>query len=311
MNRRRFNLVFSDPRESKGARTLCVPVALIVVFAIALLVGLAGFGRIVYIGSGYALAVNNAAEQQRENGRLKTKIESLDRFVKQEVEIISRLVTYEDNARLKYGMEAISSDVRKAGVGGLPSRDDILYSSMADPLIVKAEALRLQVSALSNQAELQESTFEQISEGVQKLHSYFTKRPSIWPANGRLTSGFGYRFHPILGMRLMHQGIDIANEIWTPIYAAGDGIVSEASDWTHFGNMVKISHNNGKYITLYAHMQKFVVSQGQAVMRGQVIGYIGLTGRTTGPHLHYEVHDQNGHPLDPMQFIVAVDQIVD
>jgi len=274
------------------------------------LVGLVGFGRVVYMGSSYALAVHTAVELQRENHRLSGKMESLERFVGQETEVISRLVSFEDNARLKYGLAPISGDVRKAGVGGIPSRDDMLYSSMTDPLIKRAEALRLQVSSLSNQAELQESTFEQVSESVLKVHSNLAKRPSIWPASGRLTSTYGYRYHPFTGMRLLHEGIDIANDVWTPIYATADGLVQDANFSMGFGNVVKISHDNGKFLTLYAHMQKAAVTQGQFVKRGDVIGYMGSTGRSTGSHLHYEVH-RDGRPVNPMEFIVAVDQIVD
>jgi murein DD-endopeptidase MepM/ murein hydrolase activator NlpD len=209
-------------------------------------------------------------------------------------------------------MEAISSDVRKAGVGGFPSREDILYSSMMnDPLIVKAESLRMQVSALNHQAELHESTFYQVSKHAQKVHSNLAKRPAIWPATGRLTSTFGYRYHPFNGLRLMHEGLDIANNIWTPIYATADGQVKEVSSWTHFGNMVKISHDsNGEYVTLYEKKKKAAVTQGQAIKRGDVIGYMGNTGRSTGPHLHYEVH-RNGRPINPLQFIVPEEQIVD
>jgi murein DD-endopeptidase MepM/ murein hydrolase activator NlpD len=109
----------------------------------------------------------------------------------------------------------------------------------------------------------------------------------------------------------MHEGLDIANSVWTPIYATADGQVKEVSSISHFGNMVRISHDsNDEYITLYAHMQKAAVTQGQAIKRGDVIGYMGSSGRSTGPHLHYEVH-HNGRPVDPMRFIVPIDQIVD
>jgi murein DD-endopeptidase MepM/ murein hydrolase activator NlpD len=310
MHKRKWNLIFAGSRDSRDARALGVPRPLVAVLVLIALVGLAGFGRVVYLGLGYAYAVYNVAEQRRDNERLKGKIESLERFVKQETDVILRLAAFEDSARMKYGLEAISSDVRKAGVGGFPSREDILYSEMTDPLIVMAEALRLQASALSHQAELQESTFSQVTAAVRKVHGDLAQRPSIWPTNGRLTSTFGFRYHPFSGLRLMHEGIDIANNPWTPIYATADGQVKEVSSWTHFGNMVKISHNNGRYITLYAHMQKAAVTAGQFVKRGDVIGYMGSTGRSTGPHLHYEVH-REGRPVDPMQFIVAVDQIVD
>jgi len=236
MEKLKWNFVFTDSLRSDGTRTVGVSGFLVVVFVIVAVIGLVGFGRLVYMGSSYALAVHDAGEYLRENNKLKVKIESLEKFVKQETDVMADLVAYEDHARLKYGMEAISSDVRKAGVGGFPSRDDILYSSMHDQLIVKAESLRLQVSSLNYQAELQESTFAQISKNVYKVYSNMARRPAIWPTNGRLSSGFGYRYHPFTGLRLLHEGLDISNSTWTPIYATADGQVQVVNNSTNFGN---------------------------------------------------------------------------
>ncbi|WP_395645036.1 peptidoglycan DD-metalloendopeptidase family protein [Terricaulis sp.] len=111
------------------------------------------------------------------------------------------------------------------------------------------------------------------------------------PINGaRLSSGFGMRRHPILGYSRMHRGTDFAAPIGTPILAAGDGVVSRAGPFSSFGNYVRIRHSNG-YDTAYAHLSRFArgVRPGVRVRQGQVIGYVGTTGRSTGPHLHYEV----------------------
>jgi murein DD-endopeptidase MepM/ murein hydrolase activator NlpD len=278
-------------------------------FLIAL-AGLVGFGRIVYLVSNYSVAVFGVSQEQRENRSLRQKIENLERFVLNEQNAMAQIVGYEDNARLKYGMEQIDSDVRLAGYGGFPSREDILFASMLDPVIVRAESLRLQAASLLSRSELQESTFAQTAETVHKKHSRWTKRPSIWPTNGRLTSDFGYRFHPFTGLRLMHEGIDIANETWTPVYATADGQVRDVSSWTHFGNLIRISHLNGEYVTYYAHLHKTSVVNGQFVKRGELIGYMGSSGRSTGPHLHYEVHHK-GRPMNPMAFILPADHIVD
>jgi murein DD-endopeptidase MepM/ murein hydrolase activator NlpD len=310
MKKLRWEFVLADARSLENMRAVGIPGFVMLVILIVALVGLIGFGRLLYMTSSYALAVYDASERRSENDGLKKKIDSLEKFVTKETETISQLVAYEDNARLKYGMEAISSDVRKAGVGGLPSNDDILFASMLDPLIVRAESLRLQVMSLYHRAELQESTFGQLTETVQKMNSRWSKRPAIWPTNGRLTSTYGYRIHPFTGMRMLHDGLDIANSIWTPIYATADGLVKESSSQTSFGNVVKISHNNGEFLTVYAHMQKAAVTAGQVVKRGDVVGYIGNSGRSTGPHLHYEVH-RDGRVVDPMAYIVAADQIVD
>jgi len=287
-----------------------VPGAVALFFVAAVLAGLVGFTRLVYLSSSYALAAHETAEARRENGKLKVRIASMERFVKQEAEVMAGLINYEDNARMKYGLDAISGDVRKAGVGGLPSQDDILFASIFDPLLIKAESLRLQALSLNYQAELQESTFAEVSKCAANTQNIWKKRPSTWPVSeGRITSTFGYRMHPILGRVMLHEGLDIANLVWTPIYAPADGRVEESSFGPYFGNVVKLAHDN-EYTSVYAHMQKAAVIKGQFVKRGDLIGYIGTTGRSTGPHLHYEVH-KNGKPVDPMGFIVAVDQTVD
>ena len=115
------------------------------------------------------------------------------------------------------------------------------------------------------------------------------------PVDGaRLSSGFGMRKHPVLGYNKMHKGLDFAAPTGTPIYAAGDGVVEYAGRFSSYGNYVRIRHNS-KLKTAYAHMHKFAsgVSVGKRVNQGDVIGYIGTTGRSTGPHLHYEVHVNN------------------
>lgn len=118
------------------------------------------------------------------------------------------------------------------------------------------------------------------------------------PVNGaRLSSGFGMRRHPVLGYGKMHKGVDFAAPTGTPIYAAGDGTVEYAARFGSFGNYVRIRHNN-EYKTAYAHMHRIAAKKGARVKQGQVIGYVGTTGRSTGPHLHYEVHS-NGKAVNP------------
>jgi murein DD-endopeptidase MepM/ murein hydrolase activator NlpD len=118
------------------------------------------------------------------------------------------------------------------------------------------------------------------------------------PLDGaRVTSGFGARFHPILGYNRMHAGVDFGAGIGTPVYAAGDGVVAEARWAGGYGRWLKIRHN-GKFETGYAHLSGFAVKPGQRVRQGQVVAYVGNTGRSTGPHLHYEVM-LNGQKVNP------------
>lgn len=122
------------------------------------------------------------------------------------------------------------------------------------------------------------------------------------PINGaRLSSSFGRRKHPVLGYTKMHRGVDFAAPSGTPIYAAGDGVIEKRHRWGSFGNYVRIRHGDG-FSTAYAHMKSFARGQstGSRVRQGTVIGYVGTTGRSTGPHLHYEVH-KNGAQVNPMK----------
>jgi murein DD-endopeptidase MepM/ murein hydrolase activator NlpD len=308
--RKNWDVVIADPLNADSTKAVRIPKFLVGFAVLVVVVGLAGFGRLVLMASGYALAIHEVSEARRENNGLKQKMTSLENVIASETETISKLTAFEDNARLKYGMETIPSDVRKAGVGGVPSPDDILYASMLDPIIVKAESLRLAATSLAYQAELQESTFMQVADAVKKKHDRWAERPATWPTNGRITSNFGYRIHPFTGQRTLHEGLDIANALWTPVYAPANGRVKDANTWGYFGNAVRISHNNDEFVTIFAHLQKVMVTAGQRVNRGDLIGYMGSTGRSTGTHLHYEVH-HNGRVVDPMGFIVAVDQIVD
>jgi hypothetical protein len=125
--------------------------------------------------------------------------------------------------------------------------------------------------------------------------------PSVHPARGFFSSGFGFRRDPFTGTIRMHNGIDISNRIGTPVYASANGVVIFAGVESGYGNVITINHGYG-ITTKYAHLNEIVVREGDAVKRGDKIGTVGVTGRSTGPHLHYEVRI-NGMPIDPKTYI--------
>ena len=128
--------------------------------------------------------------------------------------------------------------------------------------------------------------------------------PSRMPVEGvRLTSSYGMRDHPVLRQRRQHNGVDLAAAHGTPVYATADGRIGKAQYWGSYGNYVQIEHG-GNLQTRYAHLSSYTVSSGEQVRKGDLIGYIGSTGRSTGPHLHYEVRVQ-GEPVDPVPYMVA------
>jgi murein DD-endopeptidase MepM/ murein hydrolase activator NlpD len=127
-------------------------------------------------------------------------------------------------------------------------------------------------------------------------------KPSIWPTSGEVTSGFGWRNSPMGGGSELHPGMDIANSMGAPVVAAADGEVIQSGAAGGYGNMVQIDHGNG-ISTIYGHNSRIIVNVGQSVRKGQVISYVGSTGKSTGPHLHYEVR-VNGNAVDPIGFMV-------
>jgi murein DD-endopeptidase MepM/ murein hydrolase activator NlpD len=125
--------------------------------------------------------------------------------------------------------------------------------------------------------------------------------PNIWPVDGRLQSGFGKRLDPFSGEGSVHRGVDISAAVGTPVHASADGIVVFASRMNGFGRVVVVDHGNG-YQTYYAHLSQFAVVAGQEIRQGGVVGAVGLSGRTTAPHLHYEVR-RFGTPQNPSHYL--------
>ncbi len=185
-------------------------------------------------------------------------------------------------------------------------RSSILNSSRYDELIglsneslIKSTALKMDV--LSKQIYLQSKSFDELVQLLGTREERLLCTPAIQPILNKdlkqLSSGFGVRVDPIYGRAKMHSGMDFTARVGTPIYATGNGNVVSAGWDQGYGNCVLINHGFG-YQTKYAHMSRIKSRAGQKVKRGEVIGYVGSTGKSTAPHLHYEVHI-NGRPVNP------------
>jgi murein DD-endopeptidase MepM/ murein hydrolase activator NlpD len=142
---------------------------------------------------------------------------------------------------------------------------------------------------------------EIISERLDVRRTYLESLPSLWPVRGYLASGFGVRLSPFTDTKVFHHGLDIGAAMGSPAGAAAGGKVVRSGFEPLYGNLVVIDHGNG-YRTVYAHLSERLVEEGDTVSRGEAIGKVGKTGRTTGPHLHYEVH-VNGLPVNPIRFL--------
>jgi murein DD-endopeptidase MepM/ murein hydrolase activator NlpD len=146
-----------------------------------------------------------------------------------------------------------------------------------------------------------ETRLTTVRKGVEGRQALAAATPDVWPLMGWLTSGFGMRQDPMNGSPDFHSGLDISADKGTPVHATADGTVQLAGYNGNYGNCVEISHGFG-IGTRFGHLSRFVVRPGQHVSRGDVIGYVGMTGRTTGAHLHYEIL-LNGQPINPLKFL--------
>ena len=158
------------------------------------------------------------------------------------------------------------------------------------------------LEALGNEITSRERSFRELKDLLEAKRSVLASTPTIWPVRGLITAGYGYRVSPFTGQREMHEGLDIAAPFGTAIAATADGVVSFVGPLAAFGNVVFVNHGHG-FTTFYAHLSTARVKEGQPVKRGQLIASVGTSGRTTGPHVHYEVQ-VNGATVNPLKYIV-------
>lgn len=219
---------------------------------------------------------------------LKSKLVELNDFEKK-IRIIANIEKSEDHENL-------------FGVGGSIPED--LDSKI--PLTQKHNSLMREMHEQTQQLDLasinQQKGFESLYNYLEGQRNLLSSTPAIRPAKGWLASAFGYRKSPFTGLREFHKGLDIANRKGTPIIASADGIVSFVGRKGNFGKTIKIDHGHGM-VTLYAHTDKILKKQGDAVKRGETIAMMGNSGRSTGPHVHYEVF-LNGIPVNPAKYIL-------
>lgn len=198
--------------------------------------------------------------------------------------------------------DPIPATVREGGVGGHQKYEDIIEKNLEQEDMVVNTYQRL--DKLKKKLYIQSKSYDQVSNVLNEKEKMWASRPAIQPINNKeltlLHTTFGRRFHPVLKRWKNHDGLDFTAPKGTSVYATGDGVVTNAYRSSSYGNVVFVNHGYG-YQTRYAHLTKYIVSQGEHVTRGQVIGYVGSTGRSSGDHLHYEVL-YNLNPINPINF---------
>jgi murein DD-endopeptidase MepM/ murein hydrolase activator NlpD len=244
------------------------------------------------------------AALRKENQELQFYYELLNKEIKQTGQTLKALQERDDKVyRVIFEAEPLSQDVRQAGAGGVKRYQDLMEKGLSrEDLIV---SLTAKIDRLKKQMYVQTKSYDDIARLAKDKAKMLACMPAIQPVakNGsaRLVSGFGYRMHPIYKVVQMHTGLDFSAPRGTPIYATGDGTVYKADmNYGGYGICVELEHGYG-YHTLYGHMQKLAVRVGQKIKRGELLGYVGSTGMSTAPHLHYEVL-RNGEKVNPIYY---------
>jgi murein DD-endopeptidase MepM/ murein hydrolase activator NlpD len=233
---------------------------------------------------------------------LTSQYEVVDKNMKQFEIVLDEIQDRDDNIyRVIFEADPIPTSIRKQGFGGVNRYEKLLGLSNSELMINTSK----KIDQLTKQLYLQSKSFDEVIDLAKNKSNMLASIPAIQPVANkdlkRMASGYGYRIHPIYKTRKMHYGMDFSAKTGTEIYSTGDGVVSKVKRSKRgYGNYVKINHGFG-YETLYAHMSKYIVKKGQKVKRGEVIGFVGNSGISTAPHLHYEVRKDN-KKINPVNF---------
>jgi len=269
---------------------------------ISYLLGLSVFAALVLFVAYSIFSSPKELMLERENQQYAMQIELMNKRLDQLTKVVEDIEDRDDNIyRTIFEAEPIPSEVRKAGVGGSDRYQTLKGYENSQTIIATAQ----KIDRLSRELYIQSKSFDDVYKLAKNKAKMLASIPAIQPISNkelkRIASGFGYRIHPIYKTLRMHEGIDFTAPIGTPIYATGDGEIERLkSKMSGYGKVMIINHGYG-YESLYAHMSKMIVKPGDKVKRGQIIGYVGNTGRSTGPHLHYEVR-KNKKPVNPAHY---------
>lgn len=238
---------------------------------------------------------------QTENSRLLAQYQILSRQLDDALEVLQNVQQRDDNLyRVIFQADPISSAIRKSGYGNTNRYNELM--NMADFELVVNTTQKLDL--LNKQLYIQSKSFDDVADMCKSRDEMLKCVPAIQPVSNKdlkqTASGFGMRMDPVYGVLRFHGGMDFSAPVGTNVYATGNGTVVSTGWQTGYGNTVEIDHGFG-YRTVYAHLDASRTRQGQKVVRGEIIGLVGNTGKSTGPHLHYEVH-VNGNRVNPINY---------
>lgn len=236
----------------------------------------------------------------QENYALRVQWQSLEKDIDNAYSELNNLIDQDDNNyRVILDLNPLGSTVREAGVGGAVP---FYLSEIREYNLITETYKRFE--KLRHRLDIEKQSFDELADVVEAKRTMWASRPAIQPIDNkdltRLHTSFGLRLHPLLGYVRPHKGLDFTADENTPVYATGDGRVSTSYYSNTYGNVVYLDHGFN-FETRYAHLTNYIVRAGDVVKRGQVIGYVGNTGTSVSPHLHYEVLFKN-EQINPINF---------
>jgi murein DD-endopeptidase MepM/ murein hydrolase activator NlpD len=250
-----------------------------------------------YIGYRF-LAHNNASGKIRSKSLIKT-VESLQKELASAEAYLDSMVDLNNNIRLYADMPQHDLSIEHLGVGG---RVQMANPGNSGNIV---DDLNSDIEFLSTKVSVELENYKSLYADIQKHKERLAYIPAITPLDAKsyyISSNYGYRTDPMTQKRKFHAGIDLAANRGTPVHASGKGkVVFAAYSYGGYGNVVKVDHGDG-YVSIYAHLNKIKVKKGQEIVRGDLVGEVGSTGRSTGPHLHYEIK-KDGKPINPVKYM--------
>ncbi len=260
----------------------------------------------IWKASAIGLYFDKIAQQkklEKENRILRSQLSEFNQVLDSVKGQLGAIRAWESEIREQRNFKPVDPQIRQMGIGGVPTLDSAT-SELNSDLRLDCAFLKLQLEELTAKVNLEVDLMSELKKNSDFRRDMYDNTPTIYPVYGYVTSPYGYRIHPILGKKIFHEGIDIANKTGTFVHATADGVIirSKVDGKGSFGNNVIIRHKYG-FSTRYAHLSKVLVKRWQRVKKGDVIGYMGSTGRSTGSHLHYEVR-RYGRYRDPEPYLI-------
>jgi len=293
----------SDIKEVTLDKTILGSAFLIIIFAV---VGVSFVGYDYYCLK--KKSFNNIVLNQtisKQTSEIKNQRRQIQSFA-DKIEILKNRVgdlsKFEEKVRLIADIKQTSGSSGLFGIGAIPQGELDINIPLEEEHNTLIREMHEQVGQMDHATKAQALDFTNLIKELEQKRNLLASTPSIRPVGGWISSRFGYRKSPFTGRKEFHAGLDIATQSGTKLVATANGRISYAARKGYIGNLVIIDHGFGM-VTKYGHLKKILVKRGQKVKRGDVIGLIGNTGRSTGPHVHYEVRI-NGTPVNPLKYIL-------